>query len=144
MNTYRSLETIKAVQFTGDPIPDVTCHGTPEQVQANGCDSSRKLHPHVHTQATGGMTILKPGDWIYPVPGGPFAVASDAKFRAHWEVPAPEAAPAAPTFPESVPGPVDLAPATAPEVVTFPTPDFKGPVTIAPAGPSGPSTPSEK
>ena len=88
MNRYRSLETLQAIQYLGEPIPDVTCHGTPEQVQTNGCDPSRKQHPHVHTQATGGMTVLKVGDWIFPMAGGPWGVASDARFRGSWEVPA--------------------------------------------------------
>lgn len=87
MERYRSLQTIEAVQFTGTAIPDVTCHGTPEEVTTNGCDSSRKQHPHVHTKETGGMHVLIPGDWIYPVSGGPWAVATDALFRASWEVP---------------------------------------------------------
>lgn len=88
MTIYRSLQTIQAEQFTGTAVPDVTCGGSPEEVAANGCDSSRKQHLHVHTQATGGMTVLKPGDWIFPLIGGPWGVANDEKFRAHWEVPA--------------------------------------------------------
>lgn len=88
MTTYRSTQTIQAVQFTGTAIPEITCGGSPAEVQSNGCDSSRKQHIHVHTQAIGGMTVLQPGDWIFAVPGGPWGTASDAKFRAHWEVPA--------------------------------------------------------
>lgn len=93
MKLYRSLEHIKAVQYTGDPIPDVTCSGSAEEVQKHGCDPSRKHLLHVHTQAIGGMTVLSPGDWIYPVQGGPFAVAKDARFRGHWEVPVEAVAP---------------------------------------------------
>ena len=95
MKTYRSLETIQAVQFQGDPIPGVTCHGSAEEVQANGCDASRKNHPHVHTMDTGGMKVLQKGDWVFPVRGGPFGVASDEKFRSHWEVPVHVEAPPA-------------------------------------------------
>lgn len=84
---YRSLETIEAVQYTGDTIPGVTCSGSDAEVQEHGCDSSRKRHTHVHTTATGGMTVLKESDWVFPMPGGPFGTASDAKFRSHWEVP---------------------------------------------------------
>jgi hypothetical protein len=89
MNSYRSLQTIQAEQYLGDPIPGVTCHGSPAEVQANGCDSSRKNIPHVHTKETGGMHVLKVGNWIFPVAGGPFAVADDVRFRSNWEVPAP-------------------------------------------------------
>lgn len=87
MTSYRSLETIKAVQYQGEPIPDVTCQGSNEEFLSNGCDSSRRNVPHVHTMAVGGMTCLQKGDWIFPLHGGPFGVASDAKFRSHWEVP---------------------------------------------------------
>lgn len=93
MNTYRSLSVIKAVQYTGSPIPDVTCGGSDHEHREKGCDSSRRYHLHVHTAAVGGMTVLKPGDWIYPVSGGPFAVAADDKFRQGFEVPAPMTAP---------------------------------------------------
>lgn len=86
---YRSLETIKAVQYKGDPIPDVTCSGTGKDLEKNGCDPSRRLLPHVHTAATGGMTPLRADDWIIPVRGGPFMVSSDAHFRVHWEVSEP-------------------------------------------------------
>ena len=122
MNTYRSTQTIEAQQFTGEPIPDVTCGGSPDEVQAHGCDSSRKHLPHVHTQAIGGMTVLKPGDWIFPVHGGPWGVATDARFRSSWEVPAPLAAvpPSAVTKPE--------VPASA---TTFPA---DSPVPVVPAG----------
>ena len=98
MNTYRSLNTIQAVQYTGDPLPGITCEGGNESldpiarhaaVMAAGCDSSRKHLPHVHANVTGGMVVLQPGDWIFPVQGGPWGVASDAKFRSYWEVPAP-------------------------------------------------------
>lgn len=87
MNTYRSLNTIQAVQFTGDPIHGVTCGGSESEVFANGCDSSRKQHIHVHANVTGGMVVLQPGDWIFPVSGGPWGVASNAKFCGAWEVP---------------------------------------------------------
>lgn len=117
MTTYRSKDTIQAVQFTGDAIPDITCGGSPAEVQANGCDSSRKQHRHVHTQAIGGMTVLQPGDWIFAVPGGPWGTASDGKFRAHWEVPAVPITP-----------PLEVAPtATA----TFPEADTTAPVDVA-------------
>ena len=86
MNTYRSKETIQAEQYTGAPIPGVTCQGTPEERQVHGCDGTRAHLPHVHTQSTGGLDVLQPGTWIFPVRGGPFGVASDARFRANWEV----------------------------------------------------------
>lgn len=84
--TYRSLQTIDALQYTGDPIPEVTCSGVDDDYQKNGCDGTRKHLPHVHTRALGGLTVLKPGDWIMPEQGGPFDVASDEKFQANWEV----------------------------------------------------------
>lgn len=94
MTTYRSKETIQAVQFQGSPLPGVTCDGssldkdTREAAKyAAGCDPSRAHHLHVHTQDTGGMKVLKPGDWIFPLIGGPWGTASDEKFRGHWEVP---------------------------------------------------------
>lgn len=87
MKTYRSTHTIDALQFNGDPIPGVTCTGVDDDYQKNGCDGTRKHLPHVHTKAIGGLTVLKPGDWIMYEPGGPFDVASDQKFQAHWEVP---------------------------------------------------------
>lgn len=100
MTRYRSKETISAVQFTGTHIPDVTCAGSSTDKDtrdaaryAAGCDSSRAHHLHVHTQAIGGMTVLKPSDWIFPVSGGPWGTASDEKFRGHWEVPEAEAVP---------------------------------------------------
>lgn len=112
MTTYRSKETIYAVQFTGTYIPGVTCDGSSTDKDtrdaaryAAGCDSSRAHHLHVHTQETGGMHVLKPGDWVFPVIGGPLGVASDEKFRAHWEVPEVMIAPVdqvAPAEPESV------------------------------------------
>lgn len=93
IKTYRSFETIQAVQYLGEPIPEITClSNSPDEKaavkarEAAGCDGSRYKHPHVHTKATGGMTVLKHGDWIFPVPGGPFGVSSDGTFRAHWEV----------------------------------------------------------
>lgn len=94
MTTYRSKETISAIQFQGTPIAGVTCDAssldkdTREAAKyANGCDSSRAHHLHVHTMATGGMTVLKPSDWIFALVGGPWGTASDEKFRSHWEVP---------------------------------------------------------
>ncbi len=94
MQTYRSKQTLEAVQFTGTAIPGVTCDGssldkdTREAAKfANGCDSSRAHLLHVHTKDTGGMKVLKPSDWIFPVEAGPFGVADDAKFQSHWEVP---------------------------------------------------------
>lgn len=89
MNTYRSLSVIKAVQYTGSAIPDVTCSGSDQEYRERGCDTSRRYHPHVHTVQTSGITVLKTGDWIYPVFGGPFAVVSDEKFRTGFEVPPP-------------------------------------------------------
>ena len=93
MNAYRSLQTIEAEQYLGTPIAGVTCEATnidpnvaERAVMAAGCDSSRKHLPHVHTQAIGGMNVLKVGDWIFPVRGGPFGVASDKTFRQSWEV----------------------------------------------------------
>ena len=101
MKTYRSLNTIEAVQYQGAPIPGITCDGhTNEQSRMNaGCDSSRVHLPHVHGNAIGGMIVLKVGDWIFPVQGGPWGVASDGKFRGSWEVPAEAKAP---TFPDEV------------------------------------------
>lgn len=98
MNTYRSLQTIQAVQFTGEHIPDVTCLGSSTDPEirdkaraANGCDATRAGLPHVHTKAVGGITVLAPGWWIFAVPGGPWAAQPDATFRAGWEVPDPNA-----------------------------------------------------
>lgn len=110
MTFYRSLEVIKAVQYTGEDIPGVTCSGTDEEFRANGCDPSRRRHIHVHTQAIGGMTVLQSGDWIFPLPGGPFGVASDQKFCGRWEVPviAPEPFAAEPALPEPSPAPTIL------------------------------------
>lgn len=94
MNTYRSKLTIEAVQYTGGDLFGITCEASstdPMLVQrareANGCDSSRFQMPHVHANVVGGMVVLKRGDWIFPVPGGPWGVASDDRFRASWEVP---------------------------------------------------------
>lgn len=103
---YRSLEVIKAVQYQGEVIPDVTCEGSEKQRLFNGCDNTRAHLPHVHTQAVGGLTVLKTGDWIFPLNGGPFGVAPDMKFRSHWEVrpepvefePEPAALPPAPVI----------------------------------------------
>lgn len=95
MNTYRSLSVIKAVQYIGLPIEDVTCGGTDKDFREKGCDNSRRHLPHVHTAAVGGLTALRLFDWIYPSPGGPFAVVSDEKFRGYWEVPAPVSEPSA-------------------------------------------------
>lgn len=92
MERYRKLETVQAVQYLGDPIPDVTCEGTREQRAVNGCDNTRGHLPHVHTLAIGGLTVLKKGNWIEPVAGGPFQVWSNARFRAYHEVPESESA----------------------------------------------------
>lgn len=96
MQAYRQKATSLAVQYTGKPIPDVTCGGssTDEAVrqaarQLNGCDPSRAHLPHVHTAQVGGLGIVTPGCWIMPVRGGPFCVVEDAQFRAHFEVPEP-------------------------------------------------------
>ncbi len=86
MNSYRSLSTIDAIQYTGAPIDGVTCSGSNEDYREKGCDNSRRHLPHVHTLTVGGITVLQPGDWIFRVVGGPFGVASDAKFRASWQV----------------------------------------------------------
>lgn len=94
MDRYRLLETVAAVQYTGWAIPDVTCEGTDPQYAQHGCDSSRRYVHHAHTQAVGGMTVLQPGDWILPVPGGPFRVVPDAEFRSVVEVPEVVEAPA--------------------------------------------------
>lgn len=119
MNTYRSIETIQAIQYTGEPVAGVTCAGTPAEVQLSGCDASRKHLPHVHTQSIGGMTILKAGDWVFPVAGGPFGTASDGKFRSHWEVsvPTPVALPVAVSVP---------APVAVPELVGLQGPTLAG------------------
>lgn len=87
MQSYRSKQTIQAVQYKGDPIPDVTCAGGADERIKNNCAPMFAHLPHVHTKATGGLTCLKPGDWIVPERGGPFAVASDARFRTSYEVP---------------------------------------------------------
>ena len=134
MNRYRSLETIQAVQYLGEPIPGVTCHGSEDEVRANGCDSSRKIHPHVHTQAIGGMTVLKTGDWIFPLPGGPFGVASDTRFRGSWEVPAPEPVLTPVIGAETVELPTVSAEASTSKVVEIPQPAPL--VTPGPAAPA--------
>jgi hypothetical protein len=95
MKTYRSKQTIEAVQFLGAPIEGVTCQGTPAERQVHGCDSSRAHLLHVHTKDTGGMKVLKPGDWIFPELNGPWGTKSDAGFRSFWEVP-PEKTPVEP------------------------------------------------
>jgi hypothetical protein len=87
MKTYRSKQTIQAVQYLGDPIPGITCHGTEAERMKSGCDSSRCHLPHIHTKAVGGMTVLRVGDWIFEEDDGPFAMKHDAGFRAFWEVP---------------------------------------------------------
>lgn len=94
MTTYRSKQTISAVQFIGDPIEGVTCLGSsPDKDiaekarQANGCDSSRAHMPHVHTKDVGGMKVLTHGMWVFAEPAGPWGTKSDAGFRAFWEVP---------------------------------------------------------
>ena len=129
MTKYRSLNTIEAVQYTGAPIPGVTCDGhTNEQARMNaGCDSSRIHLPHVHGNTIGGMIVLAPGNWIFPVADGPWGVASDAKFRGSWEVPAeaPTAPPA--TFPDEIPLAV-VPEAPAPGDVTAPTQESIAPV----------------
>lgn len=96
MQAYRSTATSLAVQYTGEPIPDVTCGGSsPDETirhaarQLNGCDPSRAHMPHVHTAEVGGLGVVTPGCWIMPVRGGPFCVVEDAQFRAHFEVPEP-------------------------------------------------------
>lgn len=128
MTKYRSLETLEAVQYLGVPIPGVTCDGDSEDAvirakarETHGCDSSRGNHPHVHTQAVGGMSVLVPGMWIFPIRGGPWGVAADARFRGSWEVPKPaEALPPAPApksstlppLPKRIPAVLDRAPKT--------------------------------
>lgn len=87
MDKYRLLETVEAVQYAGEAIPDVTCEGSDPEFRLNGCDSSRRFVRHVHTSEVGGMTVLKPGDWILPVSGGPYRVVADAEFRSVVEVP---------------------------------------------------------
>lgn len=93
MNHYRSLQTIEAIQYTGTPIPGVTCEpqadakAEAERRKNNGCDTARAHLPHVHANVSGGLVVLKEGDWITPVYGGPFAVLADDYFRANWEVP---------------------------------------------------------
>lgn len=101
MNTFRSRATQEAVQYLGEPIPDVVCDG---DFAEHGCDHSRKHLPHVHSKQTGGMTMLRVGDWIMPQKGGPFVVASDADFRSYFEVPA-EAIPADKAIPDDSPAP---------------------------------------
>lgn len=89
MNSYRSLQTHLAIQYVGEPIPGVTCEGTEEQRKVNGCEGSRGHMPHVHTTSVGGLDVLRPGDWIMPVDGGPFCRVPDGMFRLYWEVPPP-------------------------------------------------------
>lgn len=89
MEAYRSLATQVAIQYKGVPIPDVTCEATDQQRLVNGCDPSRMAFPHVHTRAVGGLTVLTLDCWIMPEIGGPFVIARDEQFRAHFEVPEP-------------------------------------------------------
>ena len=69
MKTYRSLNTIEAVQYQGAPIPGRPCdgHANEKARMDAGCDSSRVHLPHVHGNVTGGLIALKPSDWIFPV-----------------------------------------------------------------------------
>lgn len=95
MTIFRSRQTIEAVQYTGTPIADITCEpradDKEEAERRKNCHSVTSA-PHVHAAVPGGLAALKEGDWITPVPGGPFAVITDAQFRANWEV--QESAPA--------------------------------------------------
>lgn len=90
---YRSLSVIEAIQYAGIPIPDVTCEPKTEAEEEakrrrdNGCDTTRAHLAHVHSNTPGGLTVLKDGDWITRVAGGPFAVISDVQFRVNFEVP---------------------------------------------------------
>lgn len=89
MNRYRSLSTVDAVQYQGAPIPGVTCPGSgdPEARHKYGCDPNRGQLAHVHANVTGGIAVLKEGDWIFAAAGGPWAVWPDEKFRGYYEVP---------------------------------------------------------
>ncbi len=145
MTTYRSKQTISAVQFQGAEIPGVTCHGGGDEPIArakvrmdNGCDSSRAHLPHVHANVTGGMQILSPGWWIFPVDGGPWGACTDEKFRASWEV--PDGAAEAPAIEE--PAAIDAAP-SAPDPAAFsePVPTIPVPVAVVPEAPVTPVTP---
>lgn len=93
MPDYRSKATITADQYVGEVIPDVICDGNRDK---HGCDGSRAHMPHVHTRANGGITVVKPGDWIVAVRGGPFDVYPDGMFRSLYEVPEHEPPVAAP------------------------------------------------
>ena len=92
MTKYRSLQTIEAIQYTGTPIADVTCepladaNEEAQRREKNGCDTNRAHLTHVHTNVPGGLTVLKHGDWISRVPGGPFTAIPDLQFRTNWEV----------------------------------------------------------
>ncbi len=94
MTTYRSKATIEAVQYTGAHLPGIMCDGgsgdettSRNARMANGCDGTRAHLPHVHANVTGGMQVLAPGWWIFPVEGGPWGACTDEKFRSSWEVP---------------------------------------------------------
>lgn len=125
MEKYRKFETVQAVQYLGEPIPDVTCEGTKEQRAVGGCDNTRAHLPHVHTRAIGGLTVIQKGDWIEPVTGGPFRVWSDANFRAYQEVPDLTGGGAALTGvdgPVLVPAPEPAASGPGPVLVPAPRP----------------------
>lgn len=125
MTSYRSLTTIQAVQYAGEPLPGITCEGSDQEMKDNGCDSSRRQLRHVHANVTGGMVVLKPGDFIFPMPGGPWGVSSDERFQASWEVPAPAPAPA--VVPTAVLEP--LPPRQPVTIDTFPTQPLPGATT---------------
>lgn len=111
MNRYRKLESMEAVQYTGEPLPGITCEGTPEQRNANGCDNTRAHLPHIHSKSMGGLDVVKPGDWIMPVLGGPFCRVPDGMFRQHFEVPGPVevVVPVVETAPLALPDPTPAA-----------------------------------
>lgn len=141
MDKYRKFETTTAVQYSGEPIPDVTCEGTREQRDVNGCDNTRGHLPHVHTRSIGGLTVLQKGDWIQPVVGGPFQVWSDANFRAYHEVPDLTGGGTALTGidgPVLVPAPEPAASGPGPVLVPAPKPAVPAPGAISAAsGPVG-------
>lgn len=116
MTRYRKLESMEAVQYTGETIPGVTCEGTEEQRRANGCDNTRAHMPHIHSRSMGGLDVVKPGDWIMPVPGGPFCRVTDGMFRQHFEVPE-EVAPVEVAVAQGIDTapPVDTAPSALPD-----------------------------
>lgn len=145
MNSYRSLQTHLAIQYVGEPIPGVTCEGTEEQRKVNGCEGSRGHMPHVHTTSVGGLDVLRPGDWIMPVDGGPFCRVPDGMFRLYWEVPPPvppaikaQAAPTPLSYQLTGARP-PLEPTPPPETETPPAPSPEG----EPLSPSAPSTAPE-